>query len=148
MKITYKGDYALKAILEMSLKYNKKLVTIHELAERADIPFKFLEQVLLELKKGGFVESKRGKEGGYFLTRPPNEITLGEVVRFIEGPIEPIPCANADIVYKGCKDVYECVFKSIWVDVAKSISEIIDNVTFQDLCSKVSKGGQVLNYNI
>ena len=71
MKITYKGDYALKAILDLALNYGR-LVTIHELAARADMPLKFLEQVLLDLKKGGFVESRRGKVGGYLLAKPPS----------------------------------------------------------------------------
>ncbi|MFA5272344.1 MAG: Rrf2 family transcriptional regulator, partial [Candidatus Omnitrophota bacterium] len=66
MKITYKGDYALKTVLDLALNYGKGVVTINELAKNADIPIKFLEQILLDLKRGGFVESKRGKIGGYF----------------------------------------------------------------------------------
>ena len=89
MKITYKGDYALKTILNLSLHYNQGLVNIHDLASSSDIPVKFLEQILLELKRGGFVDSKRGTKGGYFLTKSPEKITVGNIVRFIEGPIEP-----------------------------------------------------------
>ena len=94
MKITYKGDYSLKTMLDLSMHYNKGVLPIQELAKKGDIPNKFLEQILLTLKKGGFVESKRGIDGGYFLARPPETITVGEVVRFIEGPIEPIACAG------------------------------------------------------
>lgn len=145
MKITYKGDYALKTVLDLALNYGNGVVTIHELAKRLDIPVKFLEQVLLDLKKGGFVESRRGKVGGYFLARSPAKMKLGEVIRFIDGPVEPIACANLNIPYKGCRNIYNCVFKDIWVNVATTICDIIDHTTFQDLCDRVraKRGGIV-----
>ena len=83
MKITYKGDYALKAILDLSCHYGAEHVTINDIAKRIDAPVKFMEQVLLELKRGGFVDSKRGKVGGYSLSKAPNKITIGDVLRFI-----------------------------------------------------------------
>ena len=132
MKITYKGDYALKALLDLALRYESGfVVTIHELAKGADIPIKFLEQVLLDLKRGGFVESKRGKIGGYLLAKDPSQIRLGEVIRFIDGPVEPIACAEKK--YSGCSDMYKCVFRKVWQEVAKSTQDIVDNVTFEDL---------------
>lgn len=137
MKITYKGDYALKAMLSLSARYGSGVVTIHDLAEQLDIPVKFLEQILLDLKKGGFVESKRGKIGGYTLAKQPNRIKLGEVIRFIDGPIEPIACTSKK--YSGCNNLYKCVFRNIWKDVAGAISNIIDNVTFEDLANKIKQ---------
>jgi len=148
MKITYKGDYALKTILDLALHYNQGVITIHDLAKRADIPIKFLEQVLLELKQGGFVDSKRGINGGYFLAKSPKEIKLGEVVRFIDGPIEPIPCANRGTAYKGCKDIYGCAFRNIWTEVTDSIAKIIDSITFEDLCSKIKQKEKNITYQI
>jgi len=148
MKITYKGDYALKTILDLALHYNQGVSTIHDLAKRADIPIKFLEQVLLVLKQGGFVDSKRGVNGGYFLARPPGQIKIGEVVRFIDGPIEPIPCASRDSVYKGCADIHKCAFKNIWVEVTKSICKIIDNVSFEDLCREIKHKEKIVSYQI
>lgn len=145
MKITYKGDYALKAILDLSINYGK-LVTIHDLAKRAEVPVKFLEQVLLDLKRGGFVESRRGKIGGYLLARQPRDIKLGEVVRFIDGPIEPIACIEKE--YTGCRDIYRCVFRNIWQQVARSISDIIDNITFEDLASSLRVSREALVYSI
>jgi Rrf2 family protein len=147
MQITYKGDYALKAILYLSLNYTKDVVTIHELAEKLDIPFKFLEQVLLELKRAGFVDSRRGIKGGYHLLKPPKDIKIGDVIRFIDGPIEPIACASKGKLYSGCDDIYKCVFRDIWVEVAESISAVVDNVTFEDLCNKL-KTTEVFNYSI
>ncbi len=135
MRLTYKGDYALKTILDLALHYRNSPVTIHELAKRADIPIKFLEQILLDLKRGGFVESRRGKVGGYLLAREPSGIKLGEVIRFIDGPIEPIACTEKK--YSGCNDLYKCVFRKIWQEVGKASSNIVDNITFADLVNQV-----------
>jgi len=146
MRITYKGDYALKTILDLSTHYGDAPITIHELAARADIPTKFLEQILLDLKRGGFVESRRGKIGGYLLARPPKEIALGEVIRFIDGPVDPINCLDKH--YKGCKEVTRCVFRDIWQKVEKETSNIIDNITFDDLVKKNKKFGSSLVYQI
>ncbi len=145
MRITYKGDYALKAILDLALHYGE-VVTIHDLARHADMPIKFLEQVLLELKRGGFVVSKRGKEGGYSLAQKPSKITVGDIVRFIDGPIEPIACVEDK--YGGCKDIYKCIFRKIWHDVAAATSRIIDNVTFEDLTKKMGYRKESLIYQI
>ena len=130
MHITYKGDYALKALLDLAISYGNGVVTIHDLSKNIDAPIKFLEQVLLELKRGGFVESRRGKVGGYLLARAPTQIKLGEVIRFIEGPIEPIGCVEKK--YTGCKDLYKCIFRSVWQEVTQCTSNIIDNITFED----------------
>ena len=146
MKITYKGDYALKAVLVLSVRYGNGVVTIHDLAKEADIPIKFLEQVLLELKRGGFVESKRGKIGGYFLARKPSEIKIGDVVRFVDGPIEPITCVEKE--YSGCRDIYKCAFRGIWQDVSKAISGIIDNITFEDLANQTKRKQEICSYSI
>ena len=146
MKITYKGDYALKTILELALHYDQDVVTSHELAARIDAPVKFLEQVLMDLKKGGFVKSRRGKVGGYLLSRAPGKIALGEVVRLIDGPVEPISCVREE--YSECADVTQCVFRGIWRDVARATSNIVDNITFEDLVTRVHNRQQALTYSI
>jgi Rrf2 family protein len=146
MRITYKGDYALKAILDLALHYGNEPVTIHTMAERLDIPVKFLEQVLLDLKRGRFVESKRGKVGGYLLAKPPSQIKLGQIVRFIDGPIEPITCIEKS--YSGCNDIYKCVFRKIWQEIAQATSNIIDNITFEDLVSQIKRQGKRVIYQI
>lgn len=146
MNITYKGDYALKAVLDLALHYKEGLVTIHEIAKRIDAPVKFLEQVLVDLKKGGFVESRRGKIGGYLLSHDPSKITVGDVIRFIDGPTDPISCVKPG--YTNCADIRKCVFKKIWHQVADATSSIIDNVTFEDLSTQVKKQENVLAYSI
>lgn len=146
MKITYKGDYALKTILDLALHYGDGVVTIHDLAKRLDIPIKFLEQVLLDLKRGGFVESRRGKVGGYLLARSPARIKVGDIIRFIDGPIEPIACVEKK--YSGCSDIYKCVFRKIWQDVSEAESKIVDNITFEDLVNEIERQKQAVVYQI
>ncbi len=146
MRITYKGDYALKALLDLTLHYEQKISTINDVAKRIDAPVKFLEQVLLDLKKGGFVESRRGNVGGYQLAKNPADITIGEVVRFIDGPIEPIACVEKG--YSNCVDLNKCVFKNIWKKVVRATSDIIDNVSFADLAGQISAKQEALVYSI
>lgn len=146
MKITYRGDYALKALLDLAMNQGNGPITIHDLARRLDIPTKFLEQVLLELKRGGFVGSRRGKVGGYFLAKAPSKIKLGEVIRFIDGEIEPIACVDAN--YNGCSDKDRCVLRNVWQEVAESISGIVDNITFEDLLRKSKVLNTALVYQI
>ena len=146
MHLTYKGDYALKTILDLAIHYGNSPVTGHELAKRTDIPIKFLEQILLDLKKGGFVESRRGKVGGYLLAKDPSSIKLGDVVRFIDGPIEPIACVGKK--YHRCQDIYRCAFRGIWQEVSGAISDIVDSITFGDLVNKVRKQKETVSYQI
>ncbi len=136
MKISYKGDYALKTLLELTLNYNKGVLSINELAKRGDIPDKFLEQVLLILKRGGFVDSKRGVSGGYFLARSPEKLTIGEVIRFIEGPVELLTCVGKK-KYAACKDFSSCVLRDLWDQVHIATSLIIDTVSFAELARRV-----------
>ena len=109
MKITFKGDYALKAVLDLAVHYGSGVISIQEISEHIDAPIKFLEQILLELKRSGLVESRRGKVGGYFLAKDPATISVGDVVRVIEGPIEPISCIREG--YDNCMDIKRCIFK-------------------------------------
>jgi len=146
MKISYKGDYALKAMLDLAIRYDVELVTTHDLANRIDAPIKFLEQVLLELRKAGFIESRRGNVGGYKLSRAPGKISLGEVIRYVSGPIEPITCLNKG--YTQCSELNACVFKKVWHKVDQATKDIVDNVTFEDLVRDSGAHKQVLAYSI
>ncbi|HSA31372.1 MAG TPA: Rrf2 family transcriptional regulator [Candidatus Omnitrophota bacterium] len=146
MKITHKGDYALKAVLDLALHYEQELVASSEMAKRIDAPVKFLEQILLDLKKGGIIRSRRGVEGGYLLSKAPAQIAVGDVIRLIEGPIEPIACVNEG--YANCEDLRKCVFRDIFQRVFEATADIIDNITFEDLVLKINSRQQVLTYSI
>lgn len=139
MKITFKGDYALKAILDLSMNSEDgRVVPISEISQRQDIPLPFLEQIMLILKKAGFVQSKTGKGGGFLLAKQPEEITLGEIIRLIEGPIEPIACGVRGRP-SGCADEQHCAFREIWVKVTDALSDIVDTVTFAQIMRRTKE---------
>jgi len=146
MRITYRGDYALKTVLDLAAHYSDTPITIHELAGRADIPIKFLEQILLDLKRGGFVESRRGKIGGYLLAKDPAEIKVGDVIRFIDGPLEPIACLEHN--YSGCNDIYRCVFRPLWQKLSEATADVVDSVTFADLAKQLQPKKKAILYQI
>lgn len=146
MHITYKGDYALKTMLDLAMHFGEEPISLKDLAKRADMPIKFLEQIMLELKHGGFVLSRRGKIGGYLLSKNPAEIKLIDVVRFIDGEIEPIACVRKE--YLGCKDREACVFRPIWRNVTLAAEKAIGNITFKDLIKENEKFNRGLDYNI
>ncbi len=146
MKVTYKGDYALKAVLDLAVHYGQGVVTIQDMAGRIDAPAKFLEQILFQLRKAHVIKSKRGKVGGYFLARPPQEITVGDIIRIIEGPVEPIACIRKE--YTECVDIHSCVFKRIWQDVADATTRVVDNVDFEELAAEVASRTDAFSYII
>jgi len=143
VQISYKTDYSLKIILYLSGCYPDGTAHIKQIADAQDIPKKFLEQILLLLKKGGFVASKQGPRGGYFLTKDPAEIAVGDVIRFVEGPIHPISCI-APGAEESCSFASTCVFRDIWLDVETAIANVIDTISFSDLLEREKKKrGQV-----
>jgi Rrf2 family transcriptional regulator, cysteine metabolism repressor len=147
MKITYKSDYALKAVLDLALNYEgREPVSIHDTARRIDAPVKFLEQIFSGLKAHGIIESRRGSSGGYLLARPPEKITVGEIIRLIEGPTEPISCVKQD--YAGCNQIYTCVFRDIWRDIHEATSQVIDRVNFKELAIRHDSMRNVATFTI
>lgn len=135
MRISYKTDYSLKIILYLSGSYPDDRVQIKKIAEELDIPRKFLEQILLMLKSGGFLLSKKGPKGGYFLARPPRDISLGAVIRFVNGPIHPISGIEPG-QESSCDFTAKCVFRNVWQDVEAAIAGVIDTLSFEDLVEK------------
>ena len=109
------------------------MLQIRELAEKENIPVKFLEAILLELNRAGYLESKRGKGGGYFLKKPMNKIKIGEIVRLIDGPLAPISCASVT-AYRpcSCPDEAHCGLRLLMVDVRNAIADILDRYTLAD----------------
>jgi len=138
MKLSFKGDYALKIILDLCLYSKKNTVRIKDISERQDIPLKYLEQIMILLKSAGYVNSKRGPEGGYSLAKKPEKITLGEIIRLTEGHTSPITCVSTSC-YKKCDDELKCPFRKTWFDVKKAINEIVDKTTIADICERAEK---------
>ncbi len=122
MNISVKGEYALQAIFDLALHAGRDPVRIADIAARQSIPQKFLELILAGLKQGGFVESRRGAEGGYLLARPADSITIGEVLRFVEGRSG-----------KPGRQAHGGPFAELWRQVDDAVSGIVDHTTFAEL---------------
>jgi Rrf2 family transcriptional regulator, cysteine metabolism repressor len=130
--VSQKCQYAIRATFELAKRHGFGPIKISELAEAQAIPARFLEVILNQLRQAGFVQSRRGAEGGYYLTKLPNEITVGEVIQFIEGPIVPVACMT-DKDGSQCALHGSCVFMGMWQRVAKASSDVYNHTTFQDL---------------
>ncbi|MBN1520891.1 MAG: Rrf2 family transcriptional regulator [Candidatus Aureabacteria bacterium] len=141
MKITYEDDYALKTIFDLALHYGVNM-HISDIARRQDIPAKFLEQVLLKLKRSGFVVSKKGPNGGYRLVKEPKDISLKEVLESISGPYAPIECAWNPGYSEKCRYFHDCVFQGIFSDIYRDVSKKLEDMDFQkviDIYKKKTK---------
>jgi Rrf2 family cysteine metabolism transcriptional repressor len=134
MKITKKGEYALRALVDLALNFNGGMRQIQDIVRDEAIPVKFLEQILLTLKHAGLVQSKRGIGGGYLLGRAPDKISFGEVIRLIEGPLAPLECVSADRA--NCPKEVTCGIRSVMIDVTNATTEILDRVTLADVCNR------------
>jgi Rrf2 family protein len=138
MKLTVRGEYALRALIVLGLNYDQGVVQIHTISRLQNIPKKFLEQILNELRTAGILESKRGVTGGYRLKLPPEKITLAEVIRHIEGPLAPIRCVSARFYERcTCPDESQCGIRSVMKEVRDAIVQILESVTLAQLCERV-----------
>jgi Rrf2 family cysteine metabolism transcriptional repressor len=133
--VSQKSRYALRAILELALRYGRGPVKVSEIAEAQAIPIRFLEIILNQLKQGGFVESRRGNVGGYILSRHPSKLTVGDVMSFMQGAVNMANCVDGNNEDK-CRLFGMCVFLPMWEKVKVAISQVYDNTTFQDLVNQ------------
>lgn len=135
MKLSTKGEYASRAMLELALHYPEGPLHIRDISAAQDIPERFLEQILLSLKRAGHLRSKKGPNGGYYLARNPSEITVAEVIRVMDGPLAPIDCVSVT-AHEVCPREDFCGLKWLWKEVRDSIAEILENTTFKDLAER------------
>lgn len=136
MKISTKGDYATRALQDLALRYDEGPVPIEAIAERQALPARYLEQLLLTLKRAGFLASKRGVNGGYYLAKPPREITLGQIIRAVDGPIAPIFCVT-EPPREQCTQESFCALREVWGEVRDAVSAIVDHTTLADICERI-----------
>ncbi len=129
--ISQKCQYALRAVFELARRYGKGPVKIADIAEVQAIPVRFLEVILGQLKQAGFLESRRGTEGGYLLAVRPSALSVGEVIRYVEGPLAPVDCKVAG--GKDCPLQGSCVFTALWARVESAVSDVYDHTSFQDM---------------
>ncbi len=136
MKLTKRGEYALRALIDLGLaqELGHGLLQVGELAEVEKIPDRFLGQIFNELRELGYVESERGKFGGYRLAKPAKEIVIGDVVRKIDGPLAPIPCCSQTAYERcTCPDEDHCGLRMLMLDVRNAIAGILDRYTLADV---------------
>ena len=134
MKLTKRGEYALRALIDLGIAQEAKhpIVQIRELAHKANIPVKFLEAILIDLKEAGFLKSKRGKRGGYSLAKPADTISIGDVVRKVEGPLAPIACVSQTCYEPcSCPDEAHCGLRMVMLEVRNAIAGILDAYTLK-----------------
>ena len=139
MRFSKKSEYALRALLELTAHYDGDLLPRQDIADRQNIPVEFLVQILLVLKNAGLISTKRGVSGGYALIKPPEDITLGQVIRLLDGPLAPIGCVS-QTAYRTCEDCpYAdkafCPIQHVMGEVRNAIAGILDHYTINDFAS-------------
>ncbi|MGH7207974.1 MAG: RrF2 family transcriptional regulator [Nitrospiraceae bacterium] len=139
MKFSKKSEYALRALIELTGQYGQPPLQRHEIAKRQQIPIEFLEQILLTLKNAGLLGSRRGVTGGYSLIKPPQDVTLGQVIRILDGPLAPIGCVSKT-AYQKCSDCpysekKNCPIQNAMLGVRNAIADILDNYKLSDFAA-------------
>jgi Rrf2 family protein len=141
LMISQKAKYALRALTALAQAETERPLMIAEIATQQAIPKKFLEQILLELKRNGIVESRRGKQGGYLLLKPAQDITFGEILRLIDGPIAPLPCLS-QTAYRRCEDCdgeHLCEIRHVFARVADASRDVLFSTTIADAVGGVEE---------
>lgn len=147
--LSNKAKYGLKALIYLA-DHNGAAVQCTEIAEAQNLPKKFLDAIMLEIKNLGVISSKKGKGGGYQLARPADTISLGQVVRALDGPFAPVPCVS-HTAYARCADCpseAECLIRPIMQEVRDAIAKVLDNRTLGDMMRLRKAGGDILLYDI
>ncbi|PQJ12758.1 transcriptional regulator [Flavipsychrobacter stenotrophus] len=138
--LSKKAQYALKATGYLATRFNGGPVQISEISERKKIPLKFLENILLELRKAGVLESKKGKGGGYYLLESPEKVSLAKIIRIVDGPISMLPCVSLHF-YKKCADCEEdvCKINQVFIETRDATIGVLEHKTLNDIIEGVAK---------
>ncbi len=131
MKISTKGRYGLRLMVDLAVHDGQGLIPLKEIAVRQEISEKYLEQIMMHLNRSGLVRSVRGAQGGYTLAQPPAAITVGDVLRAMEGSLAPVECVAGD--GPGCERSERCVTLVVWQKLKEAIDNVVDNITLADL---------------
>ena len=135
MKISTKGRYGLRAFIDLAMHEEGTPVSINSISLRQNISERYLEQLMAKLKKAGLVKSVRGATGGYVLTKSPSEVSVGDVLRALEGGLEPVACVSCSSE-ETCENEYTCAAKYVWQKINESITNTVDGITIQTLVEK------------
>lgn len=144
MKLSTKGRYGVAAMYELALRHGSGPISLKSIAANQDISEHYLEQLICTLRNAGFVSSTRGSQGGYILAKDPAEITVGDIITVMEGPIALVDCLLSDAETNSyCKKAGACVTRNVWAKVCDSINAVLDSITLADLCSEEKKKERV-----
>lgn len=139
MKISTKGRYAIRLMLDLAVHNEDGYISIKTIAQRQGISEKYLEQIIKMLSKHNYVESIRGSQGGYKLTKSPEEYTVGDILRVTEGSLAPVACLDDD--ENSCENCMDCVTLEIWQKILDSVNQVVDSITLQELVEKHREKG-------
>lgn len=150
MKISAKTDYALRLLFELAINYEKcqkeGCIKLKDVSNKHNIPLKFLQQIVLLLKKQGFIRTTQGLKGGVCLAKHPKDIKIADVIKILEGDFLQIACFN-EVFHRNCKEL-NCVFENLWKEIYKKVEEVIKNTTFEDLISNYQNRYRKIEYYI
>jgi Rrf2 family transcriptional regulator, cysteine metabolism repressor len=135
LNLSQKCQYAVRAVLELSKRYGQGPISAAEIAASQAVPQRFLEIILNELKPTGLIESRRGVQGGFYLATPPGQITVGKIIRLVDGPLDPVRCTEVQ-GGKDCPLLGHCALVDLWRQAREAVEAVYDAVTFQDLVER------------
>jgi Rrf2 family cysteine metabolism transcriptional repressor len=138
LRLSTKGRYGVKAMVELALSYGEGPIALNSIAERQNISIHYLEQLFASLRKAGYVKSIRGAQGGYVLADKPQNITVGDIIRTLEGPLAPTDCVIEEDS-KECSRAEFCVTRTVWIKIKDSINYVVDSITLQDMIDDYQK---------
>lgn len=138
MRLSTRGRYGVKAMFELALHHSDTPIALNNIADKQSISVHYLEQLFSTLRKAGLVKSIRGAQGGYLLSKKPQNITVGEIIRTLEGPLAPADCVIEDDS-KECAKAEYCVTRMIWEKIRDSVNHVVDSITLQDMIDEYKK---------
>ncbi|MBQ8233137.1 MAG: Rrf2 family transcriptional regulator [Lachnospiraceae bacterium] len=146
MKISTKGRYAVRVMLDLALNNNGECIKVKDIAARQGLSEKYLEQIIAILNKAGYVKSVRGAQGGYRIARDPQEYTVGMILRLTEGSLAPVACLEEN--YGVCERCDTCETLDVWKELHDAINQVVDGVTIEDLVEKRKQRTEAMDYSI
>ncbi|AFA49413.1 RrF2 family transcriptional regulator [Acetobacterium woodii] len=138
MKISTKGRYALRLMLDLAINNTGEYIPIKRIAERQEISEKYLEQIITQISRAGYVRSVRGSQGGYQLTNSPESYTVGMILRLMEGELSPVACLDEP---SNCNRADRCVTVDVWRKIKAAVEDVVDNITLADLVKSYNEKG-------
>jgi Rrf2 family protein len=141
LHVSQRAHYGLRAMTELAKAYGNGVLSLAEIAEVEQVPVGYLEQVAMPLRRAGLIAATRGARGGYALAAPPADVTVGAVIRALEGPVAPVECLQVEYTPGSCVRESACLSRGVWARVKESVDQVLDSITLADLCQSAAAQG-------